>query len=114
MRVLIFVMAVVTLAACANVERQFNGMQIMLGPCRTPYKAWQHQVETSGSREAQAAATGLLSCMRSHGVEGPIALVVRNVYGATPPPSFGPGKPRRDLDVQSLDAIATHYNALPQ
>jgi hypothetical protein len=52
--------------------------------------------------------------MRTHGVEGPIALVVRDVYGATPPPSFGRGKPRRDPDVQPLDAIATHYTAVPQ
>lgn len=114
MRVVIFGIAASILIGCAPVQREFTGFQVAMGPCKSRYAAWRNGVEAHGAQTASPAAAVLLACMRAHGVRGPITIVTREVYGATPPPRFGPGKPRRDMDVWSVDVIATHYTATPQ
>lgn len=114
MRVVIFGIAASIVIGCAPVQREFAGFQVAMGPCKSSYASWKNRVETYGARAASPAAALLLSCMRAHGVQGPITLVTRDVYGATPPPRFAPGRPRRDMDVWSVDVIATHYTASPQ
>lgn len=108
------ILTVVTLSAmmcsCAAVQHEIYGTQVAMGPCKSTYIAWQESVEKLGRTQAREPADALLQCLRSNGVQGPIALVTSEVYGATPPPRFGPGQPRRFMDVHSLELIASHYS----
>jgi len=98
------------LCGCTAFQEKVEGMQVTMGACHSPYTDWRNRVEIDGTHDAEASADALLQCLRRNGVKGPIALVTRNVFGATPPPRLRPpGEQRRDLDVNSLDLFAAHY-----
>lgn len=109
----VMLMAVTLCAAfcgCSPLQHQIYGMQVAMGPCRSAYVAWRERVEKTGQTPTRALAAALLQCLRSNGVQGPIALVTSEIYGATPPPRFGPGQPRNIGAVSALSLTAYHYS----